>query len=128
MSEPLSEQMRDWDRLNRPSDSRSYASAVAELEAERDRLRKNIDSAWRYAAYGYEIETRAEAEAAAARMGQDSLEFLMHLAWKRNPKVEPLLAENALLLKALEDTRRIVQVFAIEFEQAARIPEAKPPQ
>ncbi len=33
---PLSIQMRDWDRLNRPSDARSYVSAVAELERQRD--------------------------------------------------------------------------------------------
>ncbi len=36
-AEKLSVQMRDWDRLNRPSDAGSYAEAVASLEAALER-------------------------------------------------------------------------------------------
>lgn len=39
MSVLLSVQMRDWDRLNQPSDAESYADRVAVLEAENERLR-----------------------------------------------------------------------------------------
>lgn len=35
---PLSIQMREWDRLNRPSSASHYADAVAKLEAEREIL------------------------------------------------------------------------------------------
>jgi hypothetical protein len=42
---PLSVQMKDWDRLNRPADSESYAPAVAKLEAELERAKRELAEA-----------------------------------------------------------------------------------
>ncbi len=41
-AESLSIQMREWDRLNLPSDAASYADAVAALEAEMEQMRQSM--------------------------------------------------------------------------------------
>lgn len=86
------------------SDVQFLLGELVSLRAARDTAEQQIAEFWTEVERGYDIESKAEIEAEAkANWNPPSpIVVAMHLIWKRNPKVAPLLAQLATLTAKYE--------------------------
>lgn len=79
----------------------ALSTALQQVTEELTQAKKDIAEFWTYAANAWDIETREEIEALAAKMGCGPLFLAAHHTWKRNPKVAALREDRDRLKEAL---------------------------